>query len=94
MIDILTDTPQTKRELAEKSGHSVRDVELLIHAARLEGVPILSDGDGYRLSHDPAEVLACSQRLRRRAIHQLLTSRALRRTARRMAAPQITLWAA
>lgn len=95
MIDCLRYSPLTKKALAEAAGVSTREVEALIQQYRLEGWPILSDSDGYRLSNDPAEVLACSQRLRRRAIHQLLTSRALRRTARRMAAPQIELpWAA
>ena len=91
----LTDRPQTKRVLAEKSGYSVRDVELLIHAARLEGVPIVSSADGYWLSANGAEIAVCADRLRRRAINQLLTARALRRTARRLrGVEQRELWAA
>jgi biotin operon repressor len=78
----LTETPQTKRELASKMGCTTRDVELHIQAARLEGAPIVSNGDGYWLG-TPQEVADCARRLRRRAITQLLTARALRRAASR-----------
>ena len=91
MISHLRYSPLTKRALAEAAGCSTRDIELAIHQARLDGFPIISDSDGYRLSNDPSEVLACSKRLRARAIHQLLTSRALRRTSRRMSEAQIAL---
>lgn len=88
----LTTTPQTKRELAEKSGYAVREVELLIHAARLEGVPIASDSRGYWLG-TAAEVEACARRLRSRYIHQAMTARAMRKTARRLAGfEQKELW--
>src|SRR5688572_14557323 len=90
--DLLRSAPQTKRVLAERAGTTSREVELAINALRLAGWPILSDSDGYRLSQDPQEVLACSQRLRRRAVNQYRTARALRSTARRMTAPQIELW--
>jgi biotin operon repressor len=84
----LSNTPQTKRELASKSGYSVRDVELLIQAARLEGAPICSSADGYWLATRWQDVETCHRRLRRRATNQLITARALRRTARRMEAEQ------
>ena len=80
----LTGSPQTKRELASKSGYSVRDVELLIHAARLEGVPIVSNSDGYWLG-TAAEAKSCADRLRARAIHQMETASALSKTAERLA---------
>lgn len=81
----LTHDPQTKRQLAEKTGYSTRDVELLIQAARLEGVPICSNGDGYWLARNSAEIANCAARLRSRAAHQFVTARAMRRAAQRMA---------
>ena len=76
---------QTKRVIAEKLGCSVREAELEINAARLAGAAILSGSDGYRLAQSVAEVEECYRRLRTRAIHQLVTARALRTTARKMA---------
>jgi hypothetical protein len=87
ITDHLKPWPLTKKELAEASGYSLRDVELLIHAARLEGVPIISDSFGYWLTDDPEEVAACAKRLRSRYITQARTARALRLTSRRMARP-------
>ena len=85
LLDALSTSPQTKRALAAKLGCEPREVEALVQSYRLAGAAILSDGDGYRLGASAAEVDACAQRLRRRAIHQLVTARALRATARRMA---------
>jgi biotin operon repressor len=81
LLDALTTTPQVKRVLAEKLGVPTREVEALVQQARLDGVPIVSSSDGYWLG-TPAEVADCAERLRNRAIHQLLTARALRRAAR------------
>jgi hypothetical protein len=74
-------------------------VEALVNEARLDGAPILSDGDGYRLAADPDELEAQARRLRIRAAHQFLTARAVRLSARRMKAehdarqrPSGTLW--
>ena len=83
LLDALTTTPQTKRVLAARLGCEPREVEAFVQSYRLAGAAILSDGDGYRLGASAAEVDACAQRLRRRAIHQLVTARALRQTARR-----------
>jgi biotin operon repressor len=91
VIPWLTVTPQTKRQLAEKAGITQREVELLIQQARLEGAPICSNADGYWLG-TAAEVEECARRLRSRYIHQAITARALRRTARRLREP-MTLWA-
>ena len=88
LLDALSTTPQTKRELASKLGIPTREVEALVQSYRLDGAAILSSGDGYALGQSAAEVDACARRHRVRAIHQLLTSRALRRTARRMAATE------
>lgn len=91
MISLLRYSPLTKRALAEAAGCSTRDVELAIHQARLDGFPVISDSDGYRLSNDPIEVRACADRLMARLVNQAKTVRSLRRTARRMAAAQIEL---
>ena len=97
LLDALSTNPQTKRVLAAKLGCEQRDVEALVQSYRLDGAAILSDGDGYRLGASAAEVDVCAQRLRRRAIHQLVTARALRQTARRWQAreavrPQWPAW--
>ena len=93
LLDALSTNPQTKRVLAAKLGCEQRDVEALVQSYRLDGAAILSDGDGYRLGASAAEVDVCAQRLRRRAIHQLVTARALRATARRwQARTALTLW--
>ena len=70
---------------------SIRRVQAACQEARLAGWPIVSDGDGVRLETDPAAVAACALALRRRAITQCVTARALRRTAARMREP-MTLW--
>jgi len=70
---------------------SIRRVQSACQEARLAGWPIVSDGDGMRLEDDPSAVAMCALALRRRAITQLWTSRALRRTAARMREP-MTLW--
>lgn len=70
---------------------ALRRVQAAIQEARLAGWPLVSDGEGVRLSFDPGEVAACAVALRRRAVTQWLTARALRRTAERMRAPA-TLW--
>lgn len=99
ILPFLTRRPQTKRELAERMGIPARDVEEMVRLARLDGAPILSDGDGYRLAADPDELEAQARRLRIRAAHQFLTARAVRLSARRMKAehdarqrPSGTLW--
>ena len=93
IVDLLSTRPQKKAELAEKAGWytssgkpDTRSVELAIHAARLEGSPIVSDGDGYRITHDAGEVRRCADSLRRRLVQQAITARALKRTARRLEA--------
>jgi cell division septum initiation protein DivIVA len=95
ILAALSTTPITKKALAEKLATSSREVELMIHAARLEGAPICSDDRGYWLG-TAAEVAECARRLRSRYINQALTARALRRAAARMERQleQETLWAA
>ena len=94
MISHLRYSPLTKRALAEAAGCSTRDVELAMQQARLDGLPVISDSDGYRLSDDPAEVRACADALARRLVSQYRTVRALRETARRLERAQMALWAA
>jgi len=72
---------------------SVRRVQAACQEARLAGWPLVTSGTGVRLENIPAAVAECAAALRRRAITQLLTARALRRTAERMREP-ITLWEA
>ena len=87
VLDVLSDQPQTLAQLAERAGLSHRrDAEQAVHDLRLAGHPVISDTEGVRLSRDPAEVAERADALRRRAIHQMLTARALRATARRLAA--------
>lgn len=92
LLDALTTTPLTKRALASKMGCTTREVEIEVQEARLEGAPILSGPDGYWLTTDPQEVAACASRLRSRAVNQLVTSRALRKTARRLEKPLVFDW--
>lgn len=93
----------TQHELADAVRCSVREVQEAIQSLRLAGWPICSSSDGVHpgvwLATDAASVLANAKRLQRRAVHQLVTSRALRRTGRRMAvqeaaAQRLTLWSA
>lgn len=97
VLPFLTRRPQTKRELAERMGITQRAVEALINEARHQGKPIISDGDGYRLTDDPKEVATMAARLHRRSTHVHETAQALEDTAERMAREQSgiragTLW--
>ncbi len=69
----------------------VRDLQAAMQELRLAGWPVVSAGEGIHLESDPAVVRSCALALRRRAITQLLTARALRETAARMEQPA-TLW--
>ena len=92
MLDFIpTDHPVTMKVLCERTGWPEREVQAAIQQARLEGAPIISDGDGYRLSQDPAEVRACARRLRSRALNQMATAAALDRAADAL---PLTLWSA
>lgn len=99
VIPYLTHRPQTKRELAERMGIPTRLVEILVQGGRMEGEPIVSDGDGYRLARDSADLFDQYARMRSRYVTQALTARAVRQAARRMKAdedaalrPSGTLW--
>ena len=77
--------PATLAELARWMQVPRRTVEQTVQEARLAGVAIISDGNGVHLAADATEAAACDAALRRRAITQLLTARAMRRAAKRMA---------
>lgn len=66
-----------------------REVEQAVQSLRLAGHPIVSSGDGIRLSDDPDEVEACARRLMGRLRSQRLTAVAMRRTARRLREPAV-----
>jgi biotin operon repressor len=91
LLEFLTAQPKTKRQLAELTGWHARNVEAEVNRLRLQGVPIISDGDGYRYARNADEVRACADALARRLVTQYRTVRALRRAARRMDEPP-TLW--
>ena len=84
---------RTIGELAESLRVSRREIEASVQAARLDGVPIVSGSEGLWIASTPQEALEAAQALRRRAITQLVTARALRAAGKRMAAiRQQTLW--
>jgi hypothetical protein len=86
------DRPTTLSELAERMGVSRREAEMLVQAARLEGVPVVSNNCGLWLGTDQ-EALEWCQRAHDRAIHQLETIKGVRAGVERRAAP-LTLWEA
>lgn len=82
------DKAVTIGRLAEDMGIPRRMVEQAVTDLRLQGRPVASDGRGVWLSDSAKEMADQAQRLRERALHQLLTARAVRATARRMAASE------
>ena len=87
------DAAVTYGELSERTGMVRRELEEAVRLARLDGEPIISGSEGLWLSDSSEEVLRAAERLRERAVTQLLTSRALRQTGRRMADVQpLSLW--
>ena len=96
-LHLLWGKPQTIGSLAERLNWPRRMVEQAVTDLRRQGRPVASDGRGVWLSTSAKEMADQAQRLRERALHQLLTARAVRQTARRMAASeakveQRTLW--
>ena len=87
------DRPMTYSELAEQMGVTHREAMHAVQAARLAGVAIVSGPRGLWIASTSQEALEAAQALRRRAITQLVTARALRAAGKRMAAiRQPTLW--
>ncbi len=70
--------------LSQVTGLPRRSVEAAVQELRLAGVPIVSGDGGVRIAETAAEVEDCVKRLQARAVTQLSTVRALRRTSQRM----------
>ena len=95
ILNVGRDHARTIGELAETLNVPRRAIEESIQAARLDHVPIVSGSEGVWIASSAQEALEAAQALRRRAITQLITARALRHAGRRMAAVrQATLWEA
>jgi biotin operon repressor len=97
VFSLLTNASLTQPDMAFVLGLSIRQVQSACEELRRAGHPVLSSGDGIRLAQTSDEALACAAALRRRAITQWVTARALRRTGLRMrtaedAAASLTLW--
>jgi len=87
------DRAATIGAIAESAGCARREVEKAAELLRADGAPLCSGAEGLWLSDSPEELLAQVDALRRRAIHQLVNARALRRTARSFARQQqLALW--
>ncbi len=69
-------------------GVDTRTVELEVQAARLRGIPIVSDSDGYRFAQNSAEAFECYRWLRSKYLSQARTAFAIKRAAFRMAATE------
>jgi biotin operon repressor len=76
------DRAVTIGSLAEVMEVSRRTVEKAVEELRRTGAPVCTGSDGVWLSNDADELEAQVEALRRRAIHQMVGARALRRTAR------------
>ena len=97
VLRLLSFASVTQADMAFVLGLSIRAVQAACEELRRTGYPVLSSGDGVKLAQTSEEALLCATALRKRAITQLVTSRALRVTARRMqtaedAAASLTLW--
>ena len=97
VLRMLHNASPTQPDMAFALDIPIRSVQEILQGLRLAGHPIISDGTGVRLAHTADEAMACAVALRRRAINQLLTARAMRHTARRMADEEarqhnLTLW--
>jgi len=102
VLRLLNNASVPQADLAFVLGLSIRKVQAAIVALRLDGKPVLSDGDGIRLARTADEADACTDALGRRLRSQYRTYRALRSTARAMhlaenrppevEAPEGSLW--
>lgn len=84
VLEFLRTRHGTLRVIAEATGLSRRAVEQEIQRLRLEGHPVITTSDGCWLSRDPAEIRACADRLRSRALTQLETAGALKEAAEKL----------
>ena len=92
LLNIGRDHARTIGELAEVLYVPRRTIEEAVQSARLDGVPIVSGSEGLWIASTPQEARTAALALRRRAITQLVTSRALRRTGDAMQGTPLTLW--
>jgi predicted DNA-binding transcriptional regulator YafY len=81
---VLSEQAETIATVATRAGVSRRDAEFAIAELRLAGLPIVGDGEGVRLTSDPAELRAYAASRRRRLVQVALGTRQLLRTARRL----------
>lgn len=81
LLNIGRDHARTIGELAEALNLPRRSIEEAVQAARLEGVPIVSGSEGLWIASSSHEARSAALALRRRAITQLVTARALRLSA-------------
>ena len=86
LLNVGRDHARTIGELAEALNLPRRVIEESVQAARLDGVPIVSGSEGLWIASTAQEAQQAAQALRRRAITQLVTARALRAAGKRMAA--------
>jgi fermentation-respiration switch protein FrsA (DUF1100 family) len=86
---------RTQRDIAYGLWGPGRDGTRRVQAAtqelRLARWPVVTDDAGTHFGTDAAEVAACALALRRRAMRQMVTARALREAAQFMVEPR-TLW--
>ena len=97
VLSLLGNASVTQADMAFVLGLTIRQVQSACEELRRAGHPIITSGNGVGLAGHSEEVLACAAGLRRRAITQWVTARALRRTGLRMrtaedAAASLTLW--
>ena len=97
VLRLLHNASVKQPDMAFALGLSIRQVQAACEELRRTGHPITSSSDGIRLAQSAEEALSCATALRRRAVTQLVTARALRQTARAMrvredAAARATLW--
>ena len=84
VLSLLNNASVTQADMAFVLGLTIRQVQSACEELRRAGQPVISSADGVGLARTADEALACAAGLRKRAITQLLTARALRRTGRRM----------
>lgn len=96
LLHYITAEPRTKKQIAELAGWytprhepDTRAVEREVNRLRLEqGVPIVSDSEGYRLAQSSQDVWECYRWLRSKHLSQARTAWMVRRMALRMEAKE------
>ena len=85
MIDIVDYIPEgndgariSLREIGERIGLSSRDIRRAVENARNEGIPILADGNGYWISHNPEEIARWKAKIKKYCKTLMKTAQAVR----------------